>query len=103
MAYAYLDDDFDPWGTVEDLDGDLHYKVLGVSVRASDAEIKTAYRNQARLHHPDKGGDAQKFGAVQAAWEVLSDKEKRRTYDDWAKQLKFRYRVVCSSHAYNSI
>mmetsp|Transcript_9128 Transcript_9128/g.15666 ORF Transcript_9128/g.15666 Transcript_9128/m.15666 type:complete len:532 (+) Transcript_9128:380-1975(+) len=90
-AYAYLDDDFDPWDSVEDLDGDSHYRVLSISPKASDADVKAAYKKQARIHHPDKGGDAHIFGAVQAAWEVLSDKDKRRTYDDWAKQLKYRY------------
>lgn len=69
-AYAYLDEDFDPWESVDDLDGEAHYRVLGVSVRASPDEIKAAYRSAIKTHHPDKGGDPAKFAILQAAWEV---------------------------------
>lgn len=50
-----------------------------------------AYRECARIHHPDKGGNAERFSRVQAAFETLSDPRKRAVYDEWAKELQFRY------------
>lgn len=61
------------------------YQVLGVSKGATDAEIKKAFRNLAKKHHPDtKGGDvaAQKrFQEISAAYDILGDKEKRAKFD----------------------
>ncbi|MGN0920045.1 MAG: DnaJ C-terminal domain-containing protein [Alphaproteobacteria bacterium] len=60
------------------------YDMLGVSKGASDAEIKKAYRNLARTLHPDVNPDKkaqEKFKAVTAAYELLSNKDKRRRYD----------------------
>lgn len=58
-----------------------HYQTLGVSPQASAEEIKAAHRKLARRHHPDVGGDAQLFAAIQAAAEVVADPERRRQYD----------------------
>ncbi|HLP84144.1 MAG TPA: DnaJ C-terminal domain-containing protein [Phycisphaerales bacterium] len=63
-----------------------HYATLGVSRSASADDIKSAYRKLARQLHPDvnKAPDAQKkFAAVQQAYEVLSDTEKRKLYDTY--------------------
>ncbi|MFD2091159.1 DnaJ C-terminal domain-containing protein [Blastococcus deserti] len=70
--------------TAEWLDQD-YYRVLGVPETASDKEITRAYRRLARRLHPDTnggGGDAQRFGEVTAAYDVLHDPEKRREYDE---------------------
>jgi DnaJ-class molecular chaperone len=63
-----------------------YYKVLGVGRNASEGEIKTAYRKLARKHHPDvsKSPDgSEKFREATEAYEVLSDPEKRRMYDQF--------------------
>jgi len=57
------------------------YKVLGVEKDASEQEIKRAYRKLAMKHHPDKGGNAEEFKKIGAAYETLSDAKKRENYD----------------------
>jgi len=59
------------------------YDVLGLSKDASQDDIKKAYRKLAREHHPDKGGDAEKFKKVQEAYEILSDPQKRANFDQF--------------------
>ena len=62
------------------------YTTLGVSKNATDTEIKTAYRRLARQHHPDvdkSPGAAEKFKEISEAYQVLSDSQKRKTYDQF--------------------
>ena len=59
-----------------------HYQTLGVNRDAEQKEIKTAYRKLASKHHPDKGGDQEEFKRVQAAYDTLSDPNKRAEYDN---------------------
>ena len=47
------------------------YKVLGLKPGASLRELKTAYRKQAMIHHPDRGGSNEKFNEIQQAYEYL--------------------------------
>ena len=58
------------------------YKVLGIEQDASASEIKYAYRQMSKMHHPDKGGDEAKFQTINLAYRVLSDPKKRKLYDD---------------------
>lgn len=59
-----------------------HYSTLGVDRNASPDEVKRAYRKLASQHHPDKGGDKAKFQEIQAAYDTLSDPDKRHQYDN---------------------
>jgi curved DNA-binding protein CbpA len=58
------------------------YDDLGVPEDADEATIKKAFRSKAQQAHPDKGGNAEKFGELVRAYEVLSDPERRKTYDE---------------------
>ena len=59
-----------------------HYNTLGVAKNATSDEIKKAYRKLASQHHPDKGGDKAKFQDIQAAYDTLSNPDKRQQYDN---------------------
>ncbi|MBN2361040.1 MAG: J domain-containing protein [Deltaproteobacteria bacterium] len=62
-----------------------YYDILGVARNASDREIKSAFRRLARKYHPDVNRNdpraAERFKEVSAAYEVLSDRKRRRSYD----------------------
>lgn len=73
-----------------DASSDDYYKVLGVERTAGDADIGRAYKKLALKHHPDKNlDDKQKaeavFKKISEAYSVLSDPEKRRSYDQFGK------------------
>ena len=59
-----------------------HYATLGVARTATPDEIKRAFRKLASQHHPDKGGNTQKFQEIQAAYDTLGDAVKRADYDN---------------------
>ena len=78
-----------------------HYQTLRVSDSATAAEIKQAYRKQASQYHPDRGGDIEKFKAIQTAYDVIGNQAQRERYDqtlalqnaagdafDWTRQFR---------------
>lgn len=58
------------------------YDELGVDKDADAGAIARAYRRRAQRAHPDKGGSTEEFHAVQLAYDVLSDEERRKRYDE---------------------
>jgi len=66
------------------------YDILGVHKNSTPEEIKTAYRNLAKIHHPDKGGSKEEFSRIQMAYDVLSDTERRAKYDSTGETEKER-------------
>lgn len=75
-----------------------YYQILGVPRGASDADIKKSFRKLAREYHPDVAKDKkkaeEKFKEINEAYEVLSDPDKRRKYDElganWKSGAEFR-------------
>lgn len=68
------------------------YSILGISKSASDDDIQKAYRKMARKHHPDMNPDdpkaKERFQAVQKAYDVLSDPQKRELYDRYGSSFE---------------
>merc|ERR1719230_323474 len=73
-------------GSGKSTDTTKFYKLLDVEKNASDSDIKKAYRKLAIKHHPDKGGDPERFKEITRAYEVLSDREKRQKYDQGGEE-----------------
>jgi molecular chaperone DnaJ len=66
-----------------------YYQILGISKNSTTDEIKRAFRRLAMQYHPDKNKapDAeQKFKEINEAYEVLSDENRRRTYDQFGHE-----------------
>lgn len=69
--------------------GKDYYRILGIHREASDEEVKKAYRKMALRFHPDKNSDTnaeEKFKEIGQAYEVLSDKKKRDTFDRYGEE-----------------
>lgn len=62
-----------------------YYEILGVDKKASQDDIKKAFRKLAQQHHPDKGGDEATFKEITEAYAVLGDEKKRREYDNYGQ------------------
>jgi len=62
------------------------YDTLGIQRSADANDIKRAYRKLAMEHHPDKGGDTEKFKEIQKANEILSDERRRSIYDQTGQE-----------------
>lgn len=62
-----------------------YYDTIGVDSSASPDQIKKAYKKLLIKHHPDKGGDPEKFRQIQEAYEVLSDPEQKDIYDKYGE------------------
>src|SRR3954468_3593251 len=69
-----------------------HYATLGVTKTSSPEEIQKAYRKLARKYHPDMNPDdataKKKFQEVQSAFEVLSDPDKRKRFDQFGSDFE---------------
>jgi molecular chaperone DnaJ len=57
------------------------YEELGLKQNATRSEIKSSYRSLVKQHHPDAGGEKERFLAIQNAWETLNDPIKKKQYD----------------------
>jgi len=83
-----------------------HYAVLGVASTASPKEIQAAFHAIAMATHPDRNpGDAEKerrFKEASASYEVLSDANQRKTYDDKRRQTARSQRSADTSPAYST-
>jgi DnaJ-class molecular chaperone len=63
------------------------YSVLGIDKQATESQIRQAYRRLASQHHPDKGGDTERFQEIQQAYDVLGDPQRRKEYDNPAPRM----------------
>jgi len=86
------------------------YEELGLKENATQSEIKSSYRRLAKKHHPDTGGEKDRFLAIQVAWETLNDPIKKKNYDRTLltseKESKFRseyWEEEVNTKKYNSI
>lgn len=59
-----------------------YYDDLGVDKKATHQEIKSAYRKLAKQHHPDSGGNNEKFKKINEAYSIVGDENKRKEYDN---------------------
>ena len=59
-----------------------YYSILGVNRSATPEDIKKAYRKLAMQHHPDRGGDQERFKQITQAYDILSSSDKKAAYDN---------------------
>lgn len=60
-----------------------YYDILGVDKNSTPNDIKKAYRKLSKNHHPDVGGEEEKFKEISEAYSILSDETKRSNYDNY--------------------
>lgn len=68
------------------VDNTKFYEILGIEKTASEEEVRKGFKRAALIHHPDRGGDPEKFKEVNRAYEILGDKEKREAYDEGGEE-----------------
>jgi hypothetical protein len=73
-------------------DFENYYQILGLPDFASIEEVKKAFRELAKKHHPDRGGDPEKFKKILKAYKILSDKEKKKQFDEYLFTFKSKRR-----------
>lgn len=66
-----------------------YYSILGVPRNATEKDLKKAYKQQSMRHHPDRGGDEEKFKQINEAYSTLKDPQKRAAYDNPQPQFNF--------------
>ena len=59
------------------------YEVLEIPKGSSVEEVRKSYLKLSKKHHPDKGGNDEHFKAIQRAYSILGDEEKKQMYDTW--------------------
>jgi len=69
-----------------------YYSILGAGRDASREEIERRYKQLARRHHPDRGGDEEQMKSLNEAWRVLGDRDSRRSYDAGRARTREVYR-----------
>lgn len=70
------------------LDTDNLYNILGINADSSRKEIRKAYKRLAHQHHPDNGGEAERFKKISEAYQILHDPEQRSVYDQQRKDAQ---------------
>ena len=80
-----------------------YYETLGIDRGASPDDIKRAYRKMASQHHPDKGGDKNKFQEIEEAYRILSDNQKRAQYDNPRSPPGFSFQTDGNGFDFESI
>jgi len=66
-----------------------YYSILGVPKNADESTIRKAYKKQSMQHHPDRGGNEEKFKQINEAYQTLKDPQKRAEYDNPQPQFNF--------------
>lgn len=79
-----------------------YYTTLGVEKTATQEEIKKAYKKLANKHHPDKGGDQEKFKEISLAYDTLGDERKREEYD-YSQSFGNRHSSYTTHHDFHDI
>ena len=82
------------------MNNENYYGVLGVDEKATQEDIKKAYRNLAKENHPDKGGDEEKFKKITEAYDTIGDVNKRNQYDN-QKSNPFGGNFADMFHSFN--
>lgn len=70
----------------KEVDNSRLYDILELQKDCTEADVKKAYKRAAMKHHPDRGGDEEKFKEVSLAHEVLGDSERRKMYDEYGEE-----------------